>query len=266
MNILHRSQIAGLAVLAAACGPHWAGVNEDQKTRTDLQKQVSTEIERLRQSKKPSVSQGKLTKGTLAHAAELAAPEGVGYYLAHPTRGTHFGNDRLVFGLMELGVYLKEQLGDHPDHRLRIHDLSSKNGGKQKRHINHQMGLDVDLAFYATDLKGNVIRSIWTSYGADGKSKDGHRLFDSGRNWEVVAGIIKNEHFGAIRSILISNDLKRILLTYAHKQLMEMAPENETERAALEVLIKKAEVLMRQPKSSPHDNHFHLSLSNTDKP
>ena len=266
MNILHRTLVLGLAVLTVSCGAHSDAANEDKKPSTDLQKRVSAEIARLRKSKKPSVSQGRLTKGTLSHPAELAGPQGVGYYVAHPARGTNFGSDRLVFGLMSLGVYLREQLGDHRDHRLRIHDLSSKTGGKQERHINHQMGLDVDLAFYGTDLKGNVIRSIWTSYGADGKSKGGHRLFDAARNWEVVVGILENEHFGAIRCILVSNDLRGKLLTHARKQLTRPASVNETKKAALKVLIKKAEALMMQPKTSPHDTHFHLSLSKTDKP
>lgn len=264
--MLHRTLMISLVVFVAASGSQLAVANEDQQSETDLQEQVSAEIERLRQAKKPSVSQGRLSKGTLAYPAQLASPDGVGYYLAHPTRGTNFGHDRLVFGLMSLGAYLREQLGDHPDHRLRIHDLSSQTGGKQERHINHQMGLDVDLAFYGTDLSGNVIRSIWTSYGADGSSANGQRLFDTERNWQVVVGIISNDHFGEIRSILVSNDLKKKLLTYARQQLIEMKSEDETERAEREAIIKKTDVLMRQPKSSPHDNHFHLSLINTDKP
>lgn len=265
MSILRNFVILSLAVFAATGCIHWAAA-EAQKPREDLQKQVASDIERLRQSKLPSVSQGLLTKGALAHPAELAAPEGVGYYLAHPDRGANFGNDRLVFGLMSLGAHLRQQLGDHPDHRLRIHDLSSKTGGKLERHVNHQMGLDVDLAFYATDPKGNPIPSTWSSYGADGKSTDGRRLFDGRRNWEVVAGIINNEHFGEIRAILISNALKERLLTYAHQQRMELPPQSETERAKLASLIEKAEELMSQPTSSPHDNHFHVSLSHADKP
>ncbi len=266
MNIFPRFLILGLAVLTASCGSQLLAAKEDQRSRANLKKQLTAKIERLQKSKKPSISKGRLTEGTLAHPAELAAPEGVGYYLSHPIRRTNFGHDRLVFGLMALGVHLRGQLGDHPDHRLRIHDLSSKAGGKQKRHINHQMGLDVDLVFYATDLEGNVTRSIMTSYGADGKSTDGDYLFDLARNWEVVAGIVENEYFGEVRSILISNDLKRKLLTYANKLAITLASENSAERAALDVIIKKAEALMRQPESSPHDNHFHLSLSNIDRP
>ena len=265
MNIFCRLLILGLAVLTLACGVPLVAAKEDAKPPTNLQKQISTEIEKLLKSKKPSVSQGILHKGTLTNPAELAAPEGIGYYFAFPTRGSNFGNDRLVFGLMELGGYMREQLGDHPDNRLRIHDLSSKTGGKQKRHVNHQMGLDVDIALYATDLKGNKMSSIWTNYGADGKSKNGLRLFDVDRNWALVMGILKNSYFGEIRSILIADTHRKRLLIHANEQLMKLASKKKEERATLEAIIKKAKKLMRQPKTSPHNNHFHLSLSNVDK-
>ena len=259
MNNYYASLFFGLGAFVTLCGFQVATANDDQKPRTELQKQVFAKIEDARKGKRPSVSEGKLCEGSLKNPAKLAAPEGVGYYLAHPTRGTNFGNDRLVFGLMELGVHMREKLGDHPDHRLRIHDLSSEHGGKQERHINHQMGLDVDLAFYATDPKGNLVSSVWTSYGADGKSKEGDRRFDAARNWEVVAGIVENRYFGEIRAILISDPLKEKMLAHANKQLKSTSDRQK--RAALAVIIEKAEKLLRQPKSSPHDNHFHLSLS-----
>ncbi|MDA7916475.1 hypothetical protein N9B94_04500, partial [Verrucomicrobia bacterium] len=101
----------------------------------------------------------------------------------------------------------------------------------------------------------------WTSYGANGKSSGGDRVFDTARNWEVAAGILKNPYFGKIRSILISDPLKANLLAYANLQLRNLSPMQSAERAELEFLIQEAKKLMRQPTSSPHDNHFHLSLS-----
>lgn len=222
------------------------------------QKKVTKTIEKLQKNKKPSVSKGTLTKGTLKNPVELKAPEGEGYYLAHPDRGSNFGSDRLVFGLMSLCSCLKEKFGDHPHHRLRIHDLSTKSGGKIERHVNHQMGLDVDLAFYATDLKGKLTKTVLASYDDNGKSVKGNRLFDTPRNWEVVEGIIVNEYFGEIRAILVSNGLRKILLKHANKKLNALSDSKEKEK--LKEVIAKAEKLLRQPGSSPHDNHFHLSL------
>lgn len=222
------------------------------------QTKVSKTIEKLQKSKKPSVSKGTLRNGTLTNSVELTGPEGEGYYLAHPDRGSNFGSDRLVFGLMNLCSCLKDKLGDHPHHRLRIHDLSNKSGGKIERHINHQMGLDVDIAFYATDLKGKLTKSVWVSYDDNGRSVKGDRLFDTARNWQVVESIIENEYFGKIRAILVSDGLRKILLKHADKKLNSLSKTKE--KVKLKGVITKAEELLRQPGSSPHDNHFHLSL------
>lgn len=235
-------------------------MSQEVEESSDIRSQVAAEIARLKQSKQPSVSKGTLRQGILEHPAELRAPEGVGYYLAHPGRGTNYGNDRLVFGLMVLGVLLREELGDEPHHRLRIHDLSSKFGGKQERHINHQMGLDVDIPFFATDLDNKPMNTVWTSYGTDGKSTDKKRMFDVARNWLIIEGILRNEHFGNIRAILVADPLRQRLLTHAREKLAGISSQQESERKKLEVMIQQAEQLMRQPISSPHDNHFHLSL------
>lgn len=225
--------------------------------RTRLRAQVLAAIERMRMGKEPSISGGSLRSGLLKNAAQLPDPQGVGYYLAHPTRGSNFGNDRLVYGLMMLGAHIRDVFGDHPYHRLCVRDLSAKGGGKIKYHINHQMGLDADLTFFASDLQGNPVNSVYTSYGADGKSTKGDRRFDVPRNWELITGIIQNEFFGEIRAILVADPLKQLLLSHANAELRDL-PFGE--RTGLRDTIQRAEKLMRQPTTSPHDNHFHLSL------
>jgi len=218
---------------------------------------VLARISEMRQSKPPSVSGGSLRAGLLKHAAELPGPGGVGYYLAHPTRGSNFGNDRLVYGLMMLGEHLRQTLGDHPHHRLCVRDMSGRTGGRIRYHINHQMGLDADLTFFATDLRGNPVSSVYTSYDADGRSSRGDRRFDVARNWEIVAGILQNEFFGEIRAILVADPLKRQLLTHANAKLRRIPPEKQD---SFRSILSRADALMRQPATSPHDNHFHLSL------
>ena len=139
--------------------------------------------------------------------------------------------------------------------------MSSQAGGKIRYHINHQMGLDADLTFFATDLQGNPVSSVLTSYGADGKSTKGDRRFDVARNWEVVEGILQNEFFGEIRALLIADPLKQMLLAHANAELKKCPPpEQKADRTELKNLIQEAQRLMRQPSSSPHDNHLHLSL------
>lgn len=232
-------------------------VSQPGPPRTQLRAQVLAAIERIRMGKEPSISGGSLRSGLLKNAAQLPSPQGVGYYLAHPTRGSNFGSDRLVYGLMMLGAHMRGVFGDHPYHRLCVRDLSGKGGGKIKYHINHQMGLDADLTFFASDLQGNPISSVYTSYGEDGKSTKGERRFDVARNWELVAGIVQNEFFGEIRAILVADPLRQLLLNHANASLRDL-PTGE--RNGLRDTIQRAERLMRQPLTSPHDNHFHLSL------
>ncbi|MGB0579437.1 MAG: penicillin-insensitive murein endopeptidase [Limisphaerales bacterium] len=229
------------------------------KPDTKVRARVFAQIEKMRKGKQPSVSGGSLRSGLLKHPAELPSPKGVGYYRAHPTRESNFGSDRLVYGLMMLGAQLQETLGDHPYHHLCVRDMSGRRGGQIKYHINHQMGLDADLTFFASDLQGNPVSSVYTSYGADGKSSRGDRRFDAARNWELVTGILQNEYFGDIRAILVANPLETLLLNHAEKKLDQL--NSPAERKDLKGLIERARKLMRQPSSSPHDNHFHLSLA-----
>ena len=225
-------------------------------------RRVSQLIEKMKKEKKESASSGTLSNGKIVNPAMLPV-KGCGYFLAHPDRGANFGSDRLVYGLMTLAVELKDKLGEAEEHQLRIHDLSSKEGGKLPRHVNHQMGLDVDIAFYARDLKGNIIKSNWRSYNKLLKTKDGKQVFDAARNWEVVEGIMTNNHFGEIRALLVAGHLKDKLLEAAAKKLQEIKDEND--KLKMKKIIEKSARLMREPATSPHDNHFHLSLALSNK-
>ncbi len=220
---------------------------------------VESQITAIRESKPPSQSVGTLRSGQLAHPAELPKPEGIGYVISHPDRDTNFGADRMVFGLMRLGVTMHEHLGDESIHRMLVNEISDPDGGKQKRHINHQMGLDVDICFYASDLDGKPLRARWLSFDEKGLSPAKKLRFDTTRNWLLLESILSSDTFGEIRAVLVSEPLKKRLLNHA-MSLEEKATGVEAER--LREHIRRAMDLCRQPKSSPHDNHFHLSLEN----
>ncbi len=232
----------------------------ERRPESPERRAVRGKIAGMRRGKKPSRAAGKLNDGKLEHPAELAQ-EGTGYYLAYPERKRNFGHDRMVYGLMMLGVYLHEKLGAEDCHRARLHDISVKAGGKVSRHINHQMGLDVDIALYATDADGKPLAATWTKYDGNGKSRDGKRLFDAARNWTVVEGILENEEFGEVRAILLADWLKKKLLAHARAEL-EKVSRDAGEKARLKKLIERAEDKIRQPDASPHADHFHLSLTN----
>lgn len=237
-------------------------------SQKQIEEQVTTSkapiVERIRHvmaGKPASISAGKLNNGTLQYPSSLWPPEGEGYYLAHPNRGSHYGHDRMVAGLLFMGAQMTQRFGEESYHRIRIHDISNARGGKIGKHINHQLGLDVDIAFYATNIEGEPIDSVWVSYNSDGVSNDGMRLFDVDRNWALIEEMITSPYFGSIRSILVADNLKHRLLAYAKQKKAYIARHETNKIDTLEAIIVQAEALMREPKSSPHNNHFHLSLS-----
>ena len=118
-------------------------------------RRVERIIAKMRKGKKPSRSTGTLSNGKLEDALELPVTEALGYRVSHPKRQTHFGADRMVFGLMTLGVRMRELCGEAG--QFVVGDISAKGGGKLSPHINHQMGLDVDLGLYVTDPRGKPL-------------------------------------------------------------------------------------------------------------
>lgn len=231
---------------------------------TAVHKAVQKQIRAMKAEKRASQSLGTSTKGQLKNPAKLPS-EGYGFILRYPERKNNYGSDRLIFGLLELGAELYQSLGKEKVHRLWINDISSESGGKLKSHINHQMGLDVDLQFYSSDLKGKALRSRWMSFDEKGLNKTnkyykkGVRCFDVRRNWILVTHILENKRFQSIRVLLVADHLKKLMLQHAQESLKSI--KNSKERQRQRALIAKAKKLLREPKSSPHDNHFHLSLA-----
>ena len=73
----------------------------------------------------------------------------------------------------------------------------------------------------------------------------------------LVESILENENFTEIRAILIADWLKEMLFQRAEKLEKDA---NAPQSARLRKLIRQGTDLIRQPPSSPDDNHLHLSL------
>jgi len=244
-----RDWAAALAALLAAATPATAA---EPRAMARVRKLIA----RMSRAKKPSRSTGTLSNGRLEHAAELPDTRVFGYRILSPKRKTHFGADRMVFGLMVLGVRMRELCAEAGE--FGVGDISAKNGGKLSPHINHQMGLDVDLGFYVTDAEGKPLGNRMAAFDSNGRSKDGRLRFDAKRNWWLVASMFENPYFGEVRFLLLADWLKKLLLDHARRRLTRLRDPRHVERQ--KELIRRAEALIRQPSSSPHDNHYHLSL------
>jgi len=230
---------------------------------------VKEQIEKIKARKKKSISSGVLRDGALKYPAKLKN-KGPGYLRTHPNRDTNYGSDRMVFGLMWLGAEMSEKLGPSDINRFTVSDIGYKSGGPTKGHVNHQMGHDVDIHFYITSLKGEPLHSAIGYHGPYKFDKEGISIkkfnidgktrkirFDPERNWVLICGMIENEYFGNIRAIYIADWLKKIVLDHARAKL-ESLPSAERRRQRY--LIEEADRLISEPSSSPHENHYHLSL------
>jgi len=237
-----------------------AGKSRSRKEAARAMARTERAIAKMRRSKRPSRSLGTFRDGRLVNALELPVTDLFGYRVRYPKRQTHYGADRMVFGLMTLGVRMRLLCGEAG--QFDVGDISAKEGGKLSPHITHQMGLDVDLGLYVTDPKGKPLSNRMVTFDEKGWSKDKSLRFDVRRNWWLVASMIENRHFAKIRCILLADWLKKLLLDYAERRLRTLSNPDSIKRQ--KDLIRQAEKLVRQPKSSPHANHYHVSLKQTD--
>jgi len=222
---------------------------------------VSRLIQTMKRSKPPSISAGTPTRGTLRFAARLPNL-GLGYRIIErdPKRFREYGHDRMIYGLMYLGASMHQEIrGSVYSRAFSVGDISTKKGGKQldPDHLNHQQGLDVDLGLYVRDKDGRRHCKM-VSLGRNGRTEKGSYAFDAEANWQLVVGMLKNPYFKNLRRIFLADWLKRRLLRHARAKL-ERVQEAKRKRR-LENLIEQADTLISQPSSSPHDNHFHVSL------
>jgi len=245
--------VAGLAAVAA-------GDSAPRKPRgsSPEYKAALATVEAMARAKAPSVASGTVSDGRLENPSELPA-RGFGYKLSSPARKTHFGTDEMVFGLIELAAYIQERRPGSP--WLSIGDISGPRGGKLDPHINHQDGQDLDLSFFYCTPDGQPVDRGWMKCDAAGKTKQAGVVFDDARNFELLVLWLESPYFGGCEWILVSEPLEKRLVEYGRSLAKKMPKKSEP------ILERTAELerLMREPSSSPHDDHFHIRLKRIGK-
>lgn len=259
-----------VALLAVALAPRAPaeetfkdGPRRARGTSVEYRKAIA-EIEKIAKSKPPSEATGVFNDGGLKSGAELPA-KGFGYRLASPARKTHSGTDAMIFGLIEISALLQERRPGSP--WLSIGDISGPEGGKLDPHINHQDGQDLDLAFLYCNAKGEPVDRGWLKCDAEGKTKNPQAVFDTARNFEMLRLWLESPYFGGCEWILFYDGGKKLLVD--HGRALAKRPAKSARAAAEAAAIDKVTTelagLLRQPESSPHDDHFHIRLRGKQK-
>ncbi|NOY92378.1 MAG: murein endopeptidase [Deltaproteobacteria bacterium] len=200
-----------------------------------------------------TVSVGTTGEGWLAHGLSLP-DEGPGFVRARRGEGTRFGTPRMLRAITLSAARVSVDVpGGAP---LVVGDLSSRAGGRHRRHGSHESGRDVDLLFYAVDASGRSVRAsgflAYDRFGLGmprrGEAPGNPRFFDDVRNWALVRALLEDEA-SEVQWIFCSRGLKARLLRYAARS-----------GASRELLFRASWVLQQPSHGAPHDDHFHVRV------
>ncbi|MEW5741337.1 MAG: penicillin-insensitive murein endopeptidase [Myxococcota bacterium] len=196
-----------------------------------------------------AASHGRPSRGSVDGAAQLTESAAVRVLpKRHRGRCLTWGTPRLVEALAAAGAAVQAAVPDSP--ALGVGNLGRPRGGSLAPYSkSHQAGRDADLAFYATDAKGQPMAlDDLEHFGGDLRSRDSSLRFDVRRNWALVAALLSDARI-EVKWLFVSEELKQALLTEGRRQ-----------GAAPALLRRAAEVLHQPSDAPPHDDHFHLRI------
>lgn len=190
-----------------------------------------------------SQSLGRSYDGRLLRGRELPV-RGHGYFTLYKDR--RWGTDELVGGVLSVASRL-HRTGLPP---LSVGSLSRRGGGKLGGHRSHQNGRDLDVGFYMLTPEGTAITSPrFVDFNAAGRGRL-HGMpvrFDVRRNWLLIRTLLTEKQLD-LRYVFVARHIKLKLIAHA---LSRGEPED---------LVRRAALLMREPRGDPHGHHFHLRV------
>ncbi len=140
---------------------------------------------------------------------------------------------------------------EHAGSRLRLMDVSAREGGWIDRHRSHESGRDADVSFFVSSTGDEPVdapRLVRFDRHGAGVCEGRACRFDAARNWALVRALLEDSET-AVQWIFVSRGLKALLLEHALG-----AEENP-------VLVARAVNVLHQPgEVSVHDDHFHVRV------
>ena len=238
----------GKTAAAAGSAGTFAGKHTDAFT------EALKKIDEMAKAKasNPSQAVGPYQGGdaALKNASELP-PKGYGYAYVQGTRGTNFGTDQMVFGLMETFALMADLYPDGVENQ--VGDIGKQSGGPLAPHVSHRTGRDVDLCLFGVTGNGKSVNA-WNSYDAQGMA--GAVKFDAARNWDFACTLLECKRWKVV-FILVYQPLKDLLIAHAKERLGKAKSDAEAQLTSK--LIKEAENQIRDV-GTGHNNHYHLRI------
>ncbi len=150
-----------------------------------------------------TVSIGSPNRGWLAYGEPLEAGE---HFTVRDKY--RFGTREVVDAIERAAAAVHEKFPDTP--RLHVGDISSKKGGRLKRHLSHQSGRDADIAYY-----------LRAGHDEDNLKRATRRTLDVPRTWTFMAAMLEA---GGVEYIFSDRRLIPKLKAYA-RDVAKVPPE-----------------------------------------
>ncbi|MEM7137558.1 MAG: penicillin-insensitive murein endopeptidase [Myxococcota bacterium] len=147
----------------------------------------------------PSQAVGPTNRGKLVAAVQL--PNHAGYVIRDPHRA--YGTEETTRWLVDAFDSVNRKF-KRPK-KVRVHDISDRNGGPLRGHKSHQNGRDVDVSYYQDDCgrQGCAFKKVKPSQ------------LDVARQWALLSHWLRNEQASMI---FIDYRLQAKLYRYARKK------------------------------------------------
>jgi penicillin-insensitive murein endopeptidase len=165
----------------------------------------------------------------------------------HRNRRRNFSSTELANALL---VAAEELRADFPEATTYIGDISGARGGPISGHSSHEIGLDVDLAFFYRDAQGKLVPPTFMWHvGPDGVSTTDAPetlTFDADLTWAFLERLLRSSQI-ELQWAFVSAPVEAKLLEAGRRA---QAPEE---------LLRRAETILHQlTRGAPHDDHLHL--------
>jgi penicillin-insensitive murein endopeptidase len=197
-----------------------------------------------------SLSIGTVSNGKLLNAAQIPFDSDVHSVIErHRSRNTHFGSPALIEAILHGAKAVGEEF---PGSKLRLGNMSVRDGGDITWSRSHNSGRDADLAFFCKRKEDGepVVAPGLLKFDANGEAVDRPDLvFDTARNWKLAEALLTHEEVD-IQWLFVSNPLKELMLAHAR------------EKGVSDEILARAEKVLHQPTGAlPHNDHFHLRIT-----
>jgi penicillin-insensitive murein endopeptidase len=162
-----------------------------------------------------------------------------------------YGTVEMVQALLRAAAVVEQEL---PGSGLVINDLGLVEGGPIAQHGSHQAGRDVDILFYALDLRGEPLPAVGVPLEPNGRGWDFKDLSDPRDDVRVRLDLRRTWRFVSALLEVAGDDVQRIFMA---EHLRSLLLEEALRRKAPRRLVQRFEEITCQP-GTPHDDHMHV--------